>query len=240
MFLSVNSLFLTACTTLDEQQRLTSQNKIYEKKHALITKLITKNPDIAADLDESIGYMLCESERMMLLAVGGQSGLCLLIDNQLKQQTVLDLNSINLGVGLGASHKQILITFADSQALNKVKNGHFAVQLQGVSETEQTTPVATSNYTHKVNLYSLNNEGSIASLGVGAISLTLNKQLNDPDFAIGNMPMKTNKVPTKNSSQPTWPYALPFLADKVLAKGYQLPKPYGVGFTYVNIKSRCR
>lgn len=232
MFFIVILAFISGCSSLNQQQINEKQQFIEQRKLTLLNQFTAKQPQIQNDINTAAGYMLCESSKMMLLALGGQTGTCLLIDNKHNQQTVLDLSSVNLGVGLGATQSQVLITFQDEQALSKVKNGQFSVQLENISRTKETNPVSKPNYQDKINVYSLNMEGSIASLGVGALSLTINKELNDPDFALGNMPIKNKNSQTINNS---WPYALPFLADEVIARGYQLPKPYGVGVTYVNV-----
>ncbi|TMN71007.1 hypothetical protein CWB85_12895 [Pseudoalteromonas sp. S1727] len=225
--------FASGCTSLTEQQRLDTQQKIIDKNQQLLAIFTKKQPSISNDLHNAVGYMVCETNRMMLIALGGQSGLCLLTDNSKGKQTVLDLNSVNLGVGLGASHNQYLITFQDPDVMYKVKDGHFSIKLNNVTKSVQTSPTTAINYESKINLYSLNQEGSIASLAVGALAITPNKSLNDPEFALSNIPTKTTQSQTTQ-----WPYALPFLADQVIAKGYQLPKPYGMGFTYVSVEQQ--
>ena len=223
----------SGCSSLTKQQRLDTQNKIAIKNQQLLAMFIEKQPSISNDLENAVGYMVCETNRMMLIALGGQNGLCLLTDNLKAEQTVLDLSSVNLGVGLGASHNQHLITFQDTDVMNKIKAGHFSIKLNNVTTTAQETPTTSVNYTQKINLYSLNQEGAIATLAMDALIITPNNSLNDPEFALSNMPTKTALPQTTE-----WPYALPFLADQVIAKGYQLPKPYGVGFTYVSVKQQ--
>lgn len=226
-------IFSSGCSSLSKQQRLDTQQKIAAKNQQLLIMFVQKQPNINNDLENAVGYMVCETNQMMLIALGGQSGLCLLTDNTKAEQTVLDLNSINLGVGLGASHNQYLITFQDTKVMHKVKAGHFSIKLSNITKSTQSTPTADLNYAQKINLYSLNQEGAIASLAVDALAITPNKSLNDSEFALSNLPTKTAQPQTTQ-----WPYALPFLAERVIAKGYQLPKPYGVGFTYVSVEQQ--
>lgn len=226
-------IFTSGCTSLSKQQRLDTQQKIAAKNQQLLTMFARKQPSINNDLENAVGYMVCETNQMMLIALGGQNGLCLLTNNSKAEQTVLDLNSINLGVGLGASHNQYLITFQDPEVMHKVKAGHFSIKLSNVTKSTQSTPTTAVNYAQKINLYSLNKEGAIISLAVDALVITPNKSLNDPEFSLSNMPTKTAQLQTTE-----WPYALPFLAERVIAKGYQLPKPYGVGFTYVSVEQQ--
>ncbi|MCQ8878626.1 hypothetical protein NQT69_11485 [Pseudoalteromonas shioyasakiensis] len=227
-------LLSTGCSTLTEQQRLDSQQKIANKQQQLLDAFISQQPAIEQDLNNAAGYIICETNRMMILALGGQNGLCLLIDKQKNEQTVLDLNSVNLGVGLGASQTQYLITFQNADLIKQIKDGHFSVKLNNLSKTKQTAPSTTLEYEHKTNLYSLNKEGSIAALSVSAITITKNQSLNDAKFAVSKLPTKIAESQTVTE----WPYALPFLADKVIAKGFALPKPYGIGFTYVDVQQQ--
>lgn len=158
---------------LNEEQRTAAQQKLKNHTNKSIDDFIVKHPSLNDELKQAAGYMLCDTSLLMIVALGGQNGLCLLHDGT--SDTILDLNSVNISVGLSSTHSQFLALFKSTQTLNDVKNGHFTVQLESLSKAGQQRNTHAQQYAQQIAIYSLNNEGSVASLEVGMLSLTVNK-----------------------------------------------------------------
>lgn len=226
-----SSLF--GCTSLNSEQTPSIQQQLKVKNSLALEQLTEQNPQVSMALANAYGYMFCDIEQLMLVALGGQSGVCILTENN--QHTFLDLSTLNIGIGIGSTHQQILVLFKTQQALDSIKQGHFSLDVQHVSSFGTQDNPATSNFAQAIELYTFNQQGAAAALSLAVVNVDINQQLNTADFASINIP---NKSASNKPNSTVWPYKLPLLADKALERGFKLPKPYGVGITYASIEQK--
>ncbi|MDQ9093188.1 hypothetical protein RC083_16545 [Pseudoalteromonas haloplanktis] len=216
---------------MSDQQKQASQQQIKLHTNEKLKLLLTKHPELNDKLAQAKGYMLCQTQRLMLVAIGGQNGLCLLHQNN--RDAIVDLTSVNVGLGLGSTQGDRLLIFYSQQLIDSVLNGDLSVQLASVSTSGQQSELS-KHPDEQIDIININEDGAIASVGVEMVSLKVNKQLTDEQFAQISLP---NKSRSQSTVSP-WPYKLPFLADDVINKGYKLPKPYGFSVNLVSVEQQ--
>ena len=88
------------------------------------------------------------------------------------------------------------------------------------------------------SVHFLTEAGVHAAASVRLLQVSTNYDLTRTgvsDIGIPNIGFSTaDEAPPDAPRQ--WDRALPFLAQQVVDKGYDLPLPYGIGITYANLK----
>jgi hypothetical protein len=227
------SLFLlNACASIPVENRPQVRTKLVNVADEVLAGFIAEDPAIETVLQDAKGYFVGDASMGMygLLGFGGSIGV--LYDKQENTTTYIDINSIDLGLGVAGSDFQMLVLFKTVEAMEKIEEG---IVTLGPSAASMAGPYG--------GIASLEREGwtvyvrskSGFALG-GSLALTnmeINTELTDvgvseigiPNIGLANQDSQGEMAPRK------WNRTLPFLGQKVIDKGYNLPLPLGVGLT---------
>jgi hypothetical protein len=227
---------LGACTSIPVEQRKDRRSEINREAEETIALLIQKDPEFAEALERSAGYFTFRISSTTVAVVGGAKGIGVLVDKQTGDRTYMNISRIDLGAGLGVRSFRILLLAEDADALERTRNKKYFRGL--INEMTVGEAGGTGQYIKGgLRNFVISDRG--ASVGVTArlAKVSVNTDLTDTGVSEISLPnigfgIEDGREPVE---QRTWDHKLPFLAQKVIDLGYDLPLPYGVKILYSDI-----
>jgi hypothetical protein len=234
--LILSFILLSACATIPVEKRPQVRKKLVSMADEVLAEFIATDPAIEAAVHKSVGYFVGEASMGMIALVGAGGSIGVLYDKQKNERTFLNINTLDLGIGFAGADFKLLVLFKTTEALEKVKKGLWTVGPTAASMARTyggLASVSRKDWT----AYVLSKSG--VALG-GALTLSrvkINTELTDvgvsevgvPNIGLAKRDRQGEAAPRK------WNRALPFLAQKVIDKGFDLPLPYGLGLTVAGI-----
>ncbi|MHC4214908.1 MAG: lipid-binding SYLF domain-containing protein, partial [Planctomycetota bacterium] len=234
--LILSLILLSGCATIPVEKRPQLRTKLLNIADEVLVEFIAADPDIEAAFHKSVGYFIGEASMGMFALVGSGGSIGVLYDKRTNDQTFLDINTIDIGVGVAGSDFKLLILFKTPEALDEVKKGFRSFGLAAASMAGKYGGIA---HAEREDWAVYVHAKSGASLGA-SLTLTrveINTELTEVGVSEVGIPNKgLAKRDRQGETAPRkWNRALPFLAQKVVNKGYDLPLPYGVGLTVAGV-----
>lgn len=228
---------LGACTTIPVDERNQIRNEVNQVAETTITQMIAADPAIQVSLNQSIGYAVASVSATKIPVLGGGYGLALLFDKENDTRTYINITRFDLGAGIGAGKFRVLVIFEDRELMEKFRDGawHSAIGAESAMGTQGASNVANAGDGYSVHYAS--DAGVTLAATARLVKTSVNEDLTDTGLSEVNFPNTGFKsVGEQGEDAPrVWEHKFPFLAQKVIDKGYDLPLPYGVGFTYANV-----
>ena len=228
------AMFFGGCTSIPPDERDAVRTALKMDAELILDEIRTKEADFDSLIEKSVGYFVGNIAGIKAPLMAGSEGLGILIDRRTGQQTYLNLDRFDLGVGLGAQSKRGAVLFYDEELFQSVKRGHWMAS----SGTEYSLgdhggEARLMKQGYSVHLSSI--EGISLTATVGTVRLSVNRELTDngvADIGIPNRPQK----PVADAPPREWNRTLPFLGQRVVDKGYNLPLPWGITLIYGDIE----
>lgn len=201
-----------------------------------VSTLIDRNPEIQQQLDDSAGFLAGRMSATKLPLLGGAYGLGVLVNNDDETRTYMNITRYDVGAGLGAGTLRGLVIIEDHETFEQIRTGAWrsAAGLEagagGVSSSAVSSPEGV-----QVHVIGESGVGAVATARL--VNFSVNEDLTDSglsDISIPNTRFKS-VGPEQEHAPRTWNRRLPFLAQKVIDEGYDLPLPYGLSITYSNV-----
>ena len=236
--LAMATLFLlTGCKGIPVEKREGMRQELVARADSTLAEFVERYPEAAAELQDAEGYAVGWMESGMAAVARGLGGRGVLIDNLTGSVTFLDVGKAGLGVGAGVTEFDQLIIFHDRETLVKFQKGHWRLETAGWKASgEEYTLKTTEDET--LTRYIIHRKGAAMTASAGIARVKVNKDLTDEGVSDFSLPNKGFKRPGEQQENPprVWPYRLPFLAQKVVDQGYDLPIPYGFGISAVGVE----
>lgn len=199
----------------------------------ILQELRAQDPEIDALIEKSAGYFVGNVAGIKVPIVAGSEGLGILVDQSTGQRTYLNIDRFDLGLGLGAESKRGMVLFYDQELLQSVKRSKWIVD-SGTEYSVGTRGGEARILEQGYSVHVASTEGVSLAATVGTVRLSVNRELTDngvADIGIPNRPGKPHAdVPLRE-----WNRTLPFLGQRVVDKGYNLPLPWGITLIYADI-----
>jgi hypothetical protein len=227
---------LGACTSIPVEQREDRRAKINQEADETIALLIQKDPEFAEALEQSAGYFTSRISSATVALIGGAQGIGVLVDNQSGDRTYMNIKRLELGAGLGMTKFRFLVLAEDAEALESMRTRKYLHGLAAEATAGKTgTKGGYNSAGHRVFLIA-ESGGSVAATA-RLVQTTVNADLTDTGVSEISIPnigfgIEDGREPVE---QRTWDHKMPFMAQKVVDLGYDLPLPYGVKLLYSNI-----
>jgi hypothetical protein len=225
------------CTTIPVDQRAEIRKEVDDAAAETIARMTADDPTLQAAIDEATGYLVGRMSATKVPIVGGGYGLAVLRDKELGTRTYLDITRFDLGAGLGAGRFSVLITFEDRAAMLRFRDGYWqpAVGVESAAGSRSGNVLTSSGDGYTVHMIS--DTGAALTATARLIRTSINHDLTDTgvsEISIPNIGFTT--VDEQGEAAPRiWDHKLPFFAQQVIDKGYDLPLPYGIGLTYAHV-----
>ena len=234
---SLTLVLLGACTTIPVDERNQIRNEVNQVAETTINQMVANDPEIQALLDKSVGYAVVSVSATKIPVIGGGYGLALLHDLENDTLTYINVTRFDLGAGVAAARFRVLVIFEDREIMEKFGDGawHSTVGADSAVGTQTTNKIATSGDGYST--YYASDTGVALAATARLIKTSINEDLTDTgvsEVSFPNTGLKSIDEQGKDAPR-IWDHKLPFLAQKVIDKGYDLPLPYGAGLTYANV-----
>lgn len=230
-------LLITGCTTLPPEKREGIRAELNDRAERSLREFVEKFPEAEQELREAPGYLIGWAEAGMAGVVRGLGGQAVLIDTATGSRTYLNIGKIGVGVGMGAAEFEQLVILNDRETVERFQRGHWRVEtakwFTSGSDSKVVLPKGET-----LSRYVIARKGASATASTGILRVSVNKELTDDgvsDLSIPNIGF-TERGEQTGGAPRIWRYRLPFLAQKVVDLGYELPIPYGAGVSGVSIK----
>ena len=235
--MAVIFVLLTGCTSIPVEQRDDRRAEINRDADETIALLIERNPEFVEALEESAGYLTSRISSATVAVVGGAHGIGVLVNKQTGDRTYLNFKRTELGAGLGLTKFRFLVLAEDAEALEDIPSKKYLSSLAAdISAGEKGSSGGYNSAGYRV--YTISESGASVAATARLTKISVNSDLTDTGISEVSIPnigfgIEENLEPAKQRS---WDHKLPFLAQKVIDMGYDLPLPYGLKVLYSDIE----
>lgn len=225
---------LFGCSTIPPKERESVRNSLEQDATAIIAELSQLDPGFTNKLSASVGYFAGSVSDVKAPFVGGAEGLGVLVDQRTGRRIYLNIDRFDVGIGLGASFRRGVVLFHDEKLFDQVKKEKWLID-SGAKISWGRRGDNTRFPEEEYSVHYVHAEGVEATATITAARLSVNRELTDNGLSDNIIPNRTHR-PTGKEPPREWDHALPFLAQRVVDKGYNLPLPYGLSLIYVGME----
>lgn len=229
-------MLLGACTSIPVDERAEMRDSIDADAAQTLTRMIESDPGFKQALRESKGCFVTKISSTKFPVIGGGYGIGVLYERETGHRTYLNITRADLGVGLGAGKLRAVILLEDEETLEKFRRGTRKTGLSSESilgSASKGKPLSGEGF----SIFIVSDSGAGINAGARAVRLSVNEELTGnaiSEVSLPNTGYKTVDDPG-DAAPRQWNRKLPFLAQKVIDEGYDLPLPIGIGFVYANV-----
>ncbi len=230
-------LTVTGCSSIPIEKRDGMRQEMIARANSTLEEFIEKYPEVADELKNAEGYAVAWLESGMAGVARGLGGRGVLFDSKTGSVTFLDVGKAGLGVGAGVTEFDQLIIFKDRSVQEKFQRGHWRFESASWAASGEDYTLKTPEDA-RFSRYIIHRKGAAATASVGIARIKVNRDLTDDAVSDISVPNTGFSRPGEQQEDPprVWPYRMPFLAQKVVDQGYDLPIPYGVALSGVSVK----
>ena len=228
---------MQACTSIPIEQRADKRAQIDREAAETIQQLIEQDPSIASKLEEAAGYLVSRVSAAHVAVLGGAQGIGVLVENSTGDRTYMNLSRFDVGAGLGVRYFRVLMIIEHQQKLEDMRNGW---TLRGVASSVAASKSGTDSLLLKeegLSFHFLSEASAKVAATARRVRFSVNRDLTDTgvsEISIPNIGFGIEDGKGKTERR-WWDHKMPFMAQKVIDKGYDLPLPYGFKLSYVNV-----
>ncbi len=221
------------CASVPVDQRAAVRGEIVKSGEETRALFVQEIPGLEQDLAKAAGYFTARISGGKVV-IGRAHGIGVLVDNASNSRTFMNATRVDLGVALGGGTDRILVLLETREAFDQFRQGirRFGVGAKaGVGEAgAKAHSFAEEGYQFLI----ASETGAAVTATAGMVSFSVNIDLTDVGVSDVSVPHTGFTAGHKQGEDAprVWNYALPFLAQKVIDKGYDLPLPYGAGLIY--------
>jgi lipid-binding SYLF domain-containing protein len=233
----VASMLGACATTIPVGERESVRQELNDRTDETLALLLEKQPELQASLDTAVGYFVARLSGAQVAVIGGAVGMGVLYDKEAASRTYMNVTRYDLGLGAGAGAFRVVVLFQTRETLEQFRSGTWrsAAGAETAAGTAgAATPIALGEGS---TVHAISESGAIVAATARLIRLTVNTDLTDVGVSEVSIPGRGfTAVDQQGDDAPrVWNRALPFLAQQVIDKGYELPLPYGIGLTYAHV-----
>ena len=228
---------LHACTSIPVAQRSDKRAELNRVADETIEMMVQRNPQIEEELETSAGYFVSKISAANVQMIGGGQGIGVLVDNESGERTYLNVKRFDLGAGLGVRYYRVLLIIKTPELLDEVRRGK-TFGVAGADITAGSVGSAGAWIREDLSLHLLEEGGSSLAATARLITLRVNRDLTDTGLSEISIPNIGFGIEDgrEESERRWWDHKMPFMAQKVIDMGYDLPLPYGLRGSYVNVE----
>jgi hypothetical protein len=227
---------LGACSSIPVEQREARRAEIDRDADETVALLKEKEPEFAEALERSAGYFTSRVSSTTVAIVGGAQGIGVLVDNDTGDRTYMNIRRADLGVGLGVRTFRVLLLAEDAAALESMSDKRYFSAV--ATEATAGKKGGTGGYiAGGLRAFVISDSGASLAATARIVKMSVNEDLTDTGVSEVSIPnigfdIEDGREPAERR---TWDHKLPFMAQKVIDMGYDLPLPYGVKLLYSDI-----
>ncbi len=230
------ALLLSGCFSIPVQERDRIRERLDESADRVLAEFAKRDASLAERTKDAPGYMLAALNLDVLAAFARMDGVGLVVDNADNTRTYVAVSGSELGLGLGSAETMVLALPDSRESLERIKTGFTSTRLVARSVAGKASGVASTRY-RDVDLFFMSESGAAVSTTASRIRVSVLEDLTET--GLGDTFIPTIGAPNIDRQGETaprrWNRPLPFLGQKVVDQGFDLPLPFGVGMTYASV-----
>lgn len=229
---------LNGCTSIPIEQRADRRAQLDQSSNEMVALFIEQIPELQSAIDRSAGYFVTQVSAANVAVLGGGQGTGVLHDNHNNSRSYLDVRRFDLGAGLGVRYYQVLILIEDQEHLDEFRTGKVFRSIAADVAASSTGIASSSSPGDGYKMYVLSESGASLAASARLIKISVNRDLTDTGLSEISIPNIGFGIDDGRGDEPErrwWDHKMPFMAQKVIDKGYDLPLPYGLKLAYINV-----
>lgn len=239
--LALAGTFVGGCSTIAGPDRELARNSADEYADASLRQFLAADPTIGPAIEAAPGYLVCDTSTLILGPLGHASGVCVLQNRDSGARTYLDVSAVEIGAGLGSADATVLAVIKSREVLDQIERGRWTLKPTLSSASGERGGMATWTG-DAMDVHVLGDSGALLGAGLEWRNFRVNEQLTDTGLAIASVPNgDPSRVSSRGDDAPRqWNRALPFMAQQVIDRGFDLPNPYGAGLAWASVDQDMR
>ena len=221
------------CKTVPVDQRPAARAEAIRTSEETRAEFVREDPALEQQLAAAAGYFSARISGGKVV-VGGANGIGVLVDNASNTRTFMNASRVDVGVALGAGTERILVILETREALEQFRRGMRKFGFGAKAGVGESGAKVHSFSEKGYKFLGASETGAGVTATAGMLSFSVNIDLTDSAVSDVSIPQTDFKTADRQGEDAprVWNYKLPFLAQKVIDKGYDLPLPYGAGLIY--------
>jgi len=224
---------LAGCSSIPVDRRASARSEIEQSSEEIKALFVSETPGLEQELAAAAGYFTARISGGKVI-IGQADGIGVLIDNASNSRTFMNASRVDLGAALGGGTDLILVVLETREAFDEFRHG---IRRFGFGAKAGVGGAGAKAHYFSEKGYrflSRSETGASVTATAGMVSFSMNIDLTDAGVSDVSVPSTGFKDAGKQGDDAPreWKYKLPFLAQKVIDKGYNLPLPYGAGLIY--------
>lgn len=227
---------LTGCGTIPVDERDEVREQVDLAAEQTIARLTDTYPEFAQAFDESVGFIAARASSAVAM-VGGSVGLGVLVDREADTRTYMNVSRVDLGIGVGAGSYSAVLLFESREAFDTFRSGVWRSGIGIESAAGESGGSTRSSFGKDTALFAVSETGATLTATARLTRVSVNTELTNTGVSSVGVPNTGFDVGERQTEHAPrqWTHRLPFMAQKVIDLGYDLPLPYGIGLTYANV-----
>jgi hypothetical protein len=195
-----------------------------------------EDPDVERKIESSPGYIVATGTDLLIGLIGRGDTTGILYDRTNNTRTFVNIDEFAFGLGVGASEVQLLAVLNDVDTVKSFKRNRWIPSYDLVSVAGEAEGVA-QWISDEMSVRVRSQSGAELGANLRLARVSVNTELTDTGISTASIPnIGGPRSDRQGGDAPrVWTRTLPFLGQKVVDKGYDLPLPIGLGMTYVDI-----
>lgn len=221
------------CSSIPVDRRAAARDQIVKSGDETKALFVREMPGLEQELAAAAGYFTARISGGKVV-VGRADGIGVLVDNSNDSRTFMNASRVDVGVALGGGTDAILVVLETREVLDQFRHGIRKFGFGAKAGIGEAGAKMHSFSEKGYKFLSIPESGAAITATAGMLSFSVNEDLTDSgvsDVSVPNTGFRTADKQSEDSPR-VWNHALPFLAQKVIDKGYNLPLPYGAGLIF--------
>ena len=231
---------LTGCVGMSVADVDAVRQQVDWKTDKALQQFSAEMPALQQKLDSAPAYIVGTTDVLFMGPLGGGTSVAVLHDQRDDTHTYLDIHSVRMGLGLGARAERFVAVITDPVVIEQIMDGKWLLQSNAASNVGDSDEQMRSGNAG-IELFVSSEAGVSAGASMDISQVRVNHRLSDTGLSQYNFPNRHTSYDTLSDDAPRyWNHPLPLLGKQAVARGYDLPMPFGVGVLRAAVRQVMR
>ena len=228
---------MCGCTSIPVDERAEVRVGIDAEAAETLKRMMQSDPAFREKLRNAKGSFITRLSTTKVPVLGGGYGMGVLYERETGHKTYLNVTRADLGAGLGVGQFRAVVLIHDEETLEDFRNGFWKTGV-GTESNLGSSSAGAQTVGKGYSVHFVSDSGAGVNASARAVRLSVNEDLTgNAVSAVGVPNTRYTTVDDQGDAAPrNWNRRLPFLAQRVIDEGYDLPLPIGIGVVYANVE----
>jgi lipid-binding SYLF domain-containing protein len=229
--------FSNGCSSIPVDERAEVREGIDSEAAETLKRMMENEPEFRQKLQAADGCFITRLSTTKVPIIGGGYGMGVLYEKGTGHKTYMNVTRAELGVGLGVGQYRAVVLLEDQETLENFRNGFWRHGI-GTESNVGSNSTGVQSHGKGYSVHFVSDAGAGMTASARSVKLSVNEDLTGnaiSEFGLPNTRYKTVDDPGESAPR-QWGRKLPFMAQKVIDEGYDLPLPFGFSVVYANVE----